>query len=106
MKEWQSRDGFAFSNFKCGFYSCVMKLSLFAKCQTHHRNDSRRGVAGDAGRANLLGKIVAAAVREAKIYRAAGLDGVALENMHDVPYLRGGVGPEMVAAMSIVEFVW
>jgi uncharacterized protein len=57
---------------------------------------------GTPGSELSLGKIVAAAVREAKIYRAAGLAGVALENMHDVPYLRGGVGPEIVAAMSIV----
>ena len=49
-----------------------------------------------------LGKIVAEAVREAKIYRAAGLDGVAVENMHDVPYLRGGGGPEIVACMTVV----
>jgi hypothetical protein len=47
-------------------------------------------------------RIVAAAVREAKIYRAAGLDGVAVENMHDVPYLRGGVGPEIVACLTVV----
>jgi uncharacterized protein len=49
-----------------------------------------------------LAKIVAEAVREARIYREAGLDGVALENMHDVPYLRGGVGPEIVAGMTVV----
>jgi hypothetical protein len=49
-----------------------------------------------------LARIVADAVREAKIYRAAGLDGVAVENMHDVPYLRGGVGPEIVACMTVV----
>jgi hypothetical protein len=49
-----------------------------------------------------LRKIIDAAVREAKIYRDAGLDGVALENMHDVPYLRGGVGPEIVACMTAV----
>src|SRR4051812_25871850 len=49
-----------------------------------------------------LGKIVAAAVREARIYREAGVDGVALENMHDVPYLRGAVGPEIVSAMTII----
>lgn len=49
-----------------------------------------------------LAKIIAEAVREAKIYRAAGLDGVAVENMHDVPYLRGGVGPEIVACMTVV----
>lgn len=50
-----------------------------------------------------LAKIIAAAAREARIYREAGLDGVAIENMHDVPYLRGGkVGPEIVAAMTAV----
>src|SRR3954468_17898981 len=42
------------------------------------------------------------AVREAKIYHDAGLDGVMLENMHDTPYLRGGVGPEIVATMAII----
>jgi uncharacterized protein len=47
-----------------------------------------------------LAKIIAAAVRDARIYREAGLDGVALENMHDAPYLRGGVGPEIVACMT------
>jgi membrane complex biogenesis BtpA family protein len=49
-----------------------------------------------------LAKIIAAAVREAKIYREAGLDGVALENMHDVPFLRGGVGPEIVSCMTTI----
>src|SRR5579871_1387297 len=49
-----------------------------------------------------LDKIIAAAVNEARIYRAAGVDGVALENMHDVPYLRGAVGPEIVASLAMV----
>ena len=49
-----------------------------------------------------LDKIIAAAVNEARIYRAAGVDGMALENMHDVPYLRGGVGPEIVASLAMV----
>jgi hypothetical protein len=30
------------------------------------------------------------------------VDGIAIENMHDVPYLRGRVGPEIVAAMTLV----
>ena len=51
-----------------------------------------------------LEKIIAAAVREARVYREAGLDGVAVENMHDVPYLRGGVGPEIVACMTAVAW--
>jgi hypothetical protein len=46
--------------------------------------------------------IVEAAVREARLYRAAGVDGIAIENMHDLPYLRGRVGPEIVAAMTLV----
>ncbi len=39
---------------------------------------------------------------EAKIFRDAGVHGLMLENMHDTPYLRGRVGPEIVAAMAIV----
>ena len=42
------------------------------------------------------------AVQEAKIYREAGVDGVMIENMHDTPYLRGRVGPEIVAAMTLI----
>jgi len=43
------------------------------------------------------------ALREAAIYRAAGVHGLLLENMHDTPYLRGRVGPEIVAAMAILS---
>jgi membrane complex biogenesis BtpA family protein len=39
-------------------------------------------------------------VAEARIYRDAGFTAVALENMHDRPYLKGGVGPEVTAAMT------
>lgn len=46
--------------------------------------------------------IVAQAVAEARVYRTAGVDGIGIENMHDVPYLRGRVGPEIVAAMALV----
>ena len=42
------------------------------------------------------------AVREAATYRDGGVDGLMVENMHDVPYLRGGVGPEVVAAMAVI----
>ena len=47
-------------------------------------------------------ELVTAARREAQLYRESGVDGVAIENMHDVPYLRGEVGPEIVAAMSAI----
>ena len=49
-----------------------------------------------------LAAIEAQAVREAKIYRDAGVHGVMLENMHDTPYLRGHVGPEIVASMALI----
>ena len=42
------------------------------------------------------------AVKEALIYREAGVHGIMLENMHDVPYLRGRVGAEIVAAMAVI----
>jgi membrane complex biogenesis BtpA family protein len=46
----------------------------------------------------LLGTTVA----EARLYRDAGFTAVALENMHDRPYLKGGVGPEITAAMAVL----
>ena len=49
-----------------------------------------------------LAEIEAQAVREAKIYRDAGVHAVMLENMHDTPYLRGHVGPEIVASMALI----
>jgi membrane complex biogenesis BtpA family protein len=45
-------------------------------------------------------EIVAQAVEEARIYRDGGVHGIAIENMHDVPYLRGNVGPEITSAMT------
>lgn len=38
--------------------------------------------------------------REAAIYAAHGVDAVMLENMHDVPYLKADVGPEITACMT------
>jgi len=49
-----------------------------------------------------LAQIEKQALHEAKIFRAAGVHGVMLENMHDTPYLRGRVGPEVVASMAII----
>jgi membrane complex biogenesis BtpA family protein len=49
-----------------------------------------------------VAELVALATREAKLYREGGVDGIAIENMHDLPYLRGSVGPEIVAAMTLL----
>src|SRR5215510_14166257 len=42
------------------------------------------------------------ALTEARIYRDAGFTALAIENMHDRPYLKGGVGPEITAAMTAI----
>lgn len=49
-----------------------------------------------------LTKVIKTAVHEAKIYETAGLDGIILENMHDLPYLNRQVGPEITAAMTSI----
>lgn len=49
-----------------------------------------------------VSEIINSARNEARLYREGGVDGVIIENMHDVPYMRGEVGPEIVAAMTAV----
>ena len=49
-----------------------------------------------------LAQIEKLAVREARLLRDAGVHGLMIENMHDTPYLRERVGPEIVAAMAII----
>jgi uncharacterized protein len=49
-----------------------------------------------------ISDLIASAKHEARIYKDSGIDGVIIENMHDVPYLRGEVGPEIVAAMTAI----
>lgn len=46
------------------------------------------------------GELVAAAVHEARELARAGFDAVIIENMHDRPYLRDGIGPEVTACMA------
>jgi len=57
---------------------------------------------GTPASALSVDELIELAVREAARYRDGGVDGLMVENMHDVPYLRGGVGPEIVAAMAVV----
>ena len=49
-----------------------------------------------------VSELIDVARHEAKLYRESGVDAVYIENMHDVPYLRGEVGPEIVSAMTLV----
>jgi hypothetical protein len=49
-----------------------------------------------------VARITSIAVDEARIYRDSGFHGLLIENTHDRPYLKKNVGPEIVAAMSVV----
>ena len=42
------------------------------------------------------------ALLEAWIYRDSGVDMIAIENMHDVPYLNRAAGHEITAAMAVI----
>ncbi|XP_022077117.2 uncharacterized protein F13E9.13, mitochondrial isoform X1 [Acanthochromis polyacanthus] len=48
-----------------------------------------------------MSQITEDACQEAEIYRDAGVDGVIIENMHDIPY-SFSVGPEVCACMTAV----
>jgi len=47
-----------------------------------------------------VSEIAKAAAIEAKLLISNGFDGVIIENMHDTPYLKREVGPEIVAGMT------
>jgi len=57
---------------------------------------------GTPRNSQTVSEIITTARSEAKLYRECGVDGVIIENMHDVPYLRAEVGPEIVAAMTAI----
>jgi len=49
--------------------------------------------------------IIDQALREADIYKKAGIDAIMIENMHDVPYMKSGVGHEISSMMSLVAYL-
>jgi membrane complex biogenesis BtpA family protein len=46
--------------------------------------------------------IIDKAVREALLYKKSGIDALMIENMHDVPYQKNQVGPEISSLMSLI----
>ena len=47
-------------------------------------------------------EIIEAAIKEADLYKKAGVDILMIENMHDRPYLKRKVGPEITAMMTMI----
>ena len=77
----------------------------------HERLGSRRALIGvihvgalpgTPAAARSIDQLIEQAVAEARIYRDGGFTALAIENTHDRPYLRGGAGPEIVAAMTSI----
>jgi len=52
--------------------------------------------------AGSVSAIIDAARRDTEALAEGGCDAVLVENMWDVPYLRGAVGPETIASMAVV----
>jgi len=55
---------------------------------------------GTPSASHSIDTLIQQTLTEARIYRDAGFTALAIENMHDRPYLKGGVGPEITAAMT------
>jgi membrane complex biogenesis BtpA family protein len=53
---------------------------------------------------NNISEIIEKALKEAEIYKKAGIDALAIENMHDIPYIKTNIGPEITAAMSVIGY--
>jgi uncharacterized protein len=46
--------------------------------------------------------IIDKALEEASVYTKAGIDAIMIENMHDIPYLKNGVGHEVSSIMTVI----
>lgn len=57
---------------------------------------------GSAGYGGNIDEILRWALEDALAYKENGVDGLIIENMHDVPFLNGHVEPETTATMTVV----
>jgi uncharacterized protein len=55
---------------------------------------------GTPSASHSIDALIRQTLAEARVYRDAGFAALVIENMHDRPYLKGGVGPEITAAMT------
>jgi uncharacterized protein len=57
---------------------------------------------GSATYGGSMEAVLGTALSDAMSYKDGGVDALIIENMHDVPYLRGRVEPETTAAMAVI----
>jgi membrane complex biogenesis BtpA family protein len=51
-----------------------------------------------------ISAIIQHAITEAELYKSAGIQGIMIENMHDIPYLNNSAGPEIISIMAIIAY--
>ncbi len=49
-------------------------------------------------------QIISKCLEEAAVFKSANIDSIMIENMHDAPYLKRNVGPEITSLMTIVGY--
>jgi membrane complex biogenesis BtpA family protein len=51
-----------------------------------------------------ISQIIQHTIEEAEVYLKHGIDTLLIENMHDLPYLKRTVGPEITAALAVIAY--
>lgn len=77
-------------------------LKIFKRPQVIVGMIHLKALPGTPNYKNNDAKIIEAALKEAQIYKKAGIDALAIENMHDVPYIKNDVGHEISAMMTVI----
>lgn len=63
-----------------------------------------RALTGTPKFRNNIKEIISIAIEEAKLYQRAGVDILMIENMHDVPYIKSGIGHEVSTLMTLIGY--
>jgi len=50
-------------------------------------------------------QIIEEALKEARVYKKGGIDAIMIENMHDIPYIKKGVGHEVSSLMCLIAYL-
>jgi len=77
-------------------------LKIFKRRQVIVGMIHLKALPGTPNYQNNDAEILAAALQEAHLYKKAGIDALAIENMHDVPYIKNDVGHEISAMMTVI----
>jgi uncharacterized protein len=77
-------------------------LKIFKRRQVIVGMIHLKALPGTPNYQNNDAEIIETALKEAAIYKKAGIDALAIENMHDVPYIKNDVGHEISAMMTVI----